>query len=163
MRLKLFRRQESSRAKEKTGDFREKQASLFFGNPQPFSCAHANRRAGKAGLPGSGGSSFHSLLRCIAWEIYFATSEMDGARGGSSSPAGLGAAPQRSPNPGREQYILTDLGGTASFRLSGGGSPLQGRGGCSACVAKQQRACLAGGFKKRHAWRNSPCRFFRWL
>ena len=89
-------RQESSRATEKAGDFRENKRACFSGNPQPFPCALAYRRAGKAGLPGSGVFSFSLLLRHTAWKISLTSSASGGARGGSSSPAGSGAAPRRS-------------------------------------------------------------------
>ena len=89
--------QESSRAKEKAGDFRENKRACFSENSQPFPCALAHRRAGKAGLPGSVSSSLHSPLRHTAWKISLIPSAMEGVRGGSSSPAGSGAAPQRSP------------------------------------------------------------------
>ena len=96
MRLKLLRRQESSRATEKAGDFRENKQACFSGNPQPFSCALAHRRAGKAGLPGNSMFSLPLRLRHTAWKICFTTSATGGVRGGSSSPAGFGAAPHRS-------------------------------------------------------------------
>ena len=96
MRLKLLRRQKSSRAKEKAGDFRENKRACFSENSQPFPCALAHRWAGKAGLPGSVSSSLHSPLRHTAWKISLIPPESGGVRGGTSSPAGFGAAPHRS-------------------------------------------------------------------
>ena len=65
-------RQESSRATEKAGDFRENKRACFSENLQPFPCALAHRRAGKAGLPGSGMFSFSLLLRytCLGNKSY---------------------------------------------------------------------------------------------
>ena len=105
MRLKLFCRQESSRAKGKAGDFRENKRACFSGNPQPFPCAHTHRRAGKAGLPGSGMFSFPLQMRHTAWEISFIPSASGGARGGTSSPMGSGTAPQRSLTNGQKRRI----------------------------------------------------------
>ena len=83
--LNFLCRQESSRAKEKAGDFRENKLACFSGNFQPFPCALAHRRAGKAGLPGSGRFSFPPQLRHTAWEII--PSASGGVR--SSAPAFL--------------------------------------------------------------------------
>ncbi len=97
MRLELLCRQESSRAIRKQRGFLKNELVRFSEIPAVFPCALVHRWAGIAGLPGSGMFSFPPQLRHTAWEMSLIPSASGGVRGGTSSPAGSGAAPQRPP------------------------------------------------------------------